>query len=423
MLRQLSTVVLVFVAAVGSLALATAAEPKTDGKTKSPPKELTMDIGKGIKLEMVLIPAGEFMMGAPDSEKGAFENEKPRHRVRITKRFYLGKYLVTQEQWECLMGNNPSAFQGPKKPVEQIVWKDCRHFLEKLNAKFGAHRGKFVLPSEAQWEYSCRAGGSTRFYFGDDEKKLGDYAWYDANSDNSTHPVGEKRPNAWGLYDMAGNVQDGIWRNSMNWRYVKTLTRVRWMVLTQIPTVCVYCVSAWMVCDASEPGKTDLLFAAEAAASGVKDSAERDLLLSHIAVQCAVKRHDDQALRVWMTISGQEREPTLNQIAAAQARRGNLSLSRKTVQIGFQHIAKTDPHYVLPATARFVADALCDAGHEREAAAELRGAAIPLTAACLAATGNGIDAANSLLREIPTHPKASWIVLGSISSTQSGMRS
>ncbi len=208
MFRRVSIVALVVMVVVGSLAVATAAEPKTDGKTKSPPKELTVDIGKGIELEMVLIPAGEFMMGAPDSEKGAFENEKPRHRVRITKRFYLGKYLVTQEQWECLMGNNPSAFQGPKKPVEQIVWKDCQHFLEKLNAKFGAHRGKFVLPSEAQWEYSCRAGGSTRFYFGDDEKKLGDYAWYDANSDNSTHPVGEKRPNAWGLYDMAGNVRE-----------------------------------------------------------------------------------------------------------------------------------------------------------------------------------------------------------------------
>ena len=181
-------------------------EAGAGGKTKSPPKELTVDLGKGVKLETVLIPAGEFMMGSPDSDKDAYAGEKPQHRVRITRPFYLGKYLVTQEQWEAVMGNNPSGFKGPKNPVEQVSWDDCQKFLEKLNAKVGTEHGKFVLPTEAQWEYACRAASSTRYCFGDDQSGLGEYAWYGANSGNKTHPVGEKKPNAWGLYDMYGNV-------------------------------------------------------------------------------------------------------------------------------------------------------------------------------------------------------------------------
>ena len=204
MFRIVSTVALVVLAALGSLAVATAAEPK---EAKSPPKELTVDLGKGVKLEMVLIPAGEFMMGSPDSDKNADANEKPQHRVRITKPFYLGKYLVTQEQWEAVMGSNPSYFKGrPKNPVEGLRWDDCQQFLGKLNAKSAAGEGKFQLPTEAQWEYACRAGSKTQYCFGDDESKLGDYAWYDKNSDRKTHPVGEKKPNAWGLYDMHGNM-------------------------------------------------------------------------------------------------------------------------------------------------------------------------------------------------------------------------
>ena len=98
-----------------------------------PPKELAVDLGKGIKLEMVLIPAGEFMMGSADSDKDATHYEKPQHRVRITKPFYMGKYLVTQEQWEVVMGNNPSHFKGPKNPVEEVSWDDCQQYLDKLN--------------------------------------------------------------------------------------------------------------------------------------------------------------------------------------------------------------------------------------------------------------------------------------------------
>ncbi|MGO8751876.1 MAG: formylglycine-generating enzyme family protein, partial [Thermoguttaceae bacterium] len=190
---------------------------------QQPPKELTVDLGKGVKLDMVLIPAGEFKMGSGESAEDTvaffnktygegflkadfFKAEHPQHRVRITKPFYLGKYLVTQEQWEAVMGSNPSEFKGPNNPVEKVSWEDCQQFLGKLNAKSAAGGGKFQLPSEAQWEYACRAGSKTKYCFGDDKSKLGEYAWYDANSGNTTHPVGGKKPNAWGLYDMHGNV-------------------------------------------------------------------------------------------------------------------------------------------------------------------------------------------------------------------------
>ncbi len=207
MFRRVSIVALVVMVAVGGLAVTRAEDPKeASGKTKSPPKELSVDLGKGIKLEMVLIPAGEFLMGSPDSDKDAMPNEKPQHRVRITKPFYLGKYLVTQEQWEAVMGNNPSFFKGPKNPVEQVSCADCQKFLDKLNKRQGNPAGKFELPTAAQGEYACRAGSTTRYYFGDDDKQVGEYAWYNGNADKKSHPVGQKRANAWGLYDMHGNV-------------------------------------------------------------------------------------------------------------------------------------------------------------------------------------------------------------------------
>jgi formylglycine-generating enzyme required for sulfatase activity len=202
MFRQVSTVVLVLVA-VGSLTVVAAEERKEVGSTtKSLPKELTIDLGKGVKLEMVLIPAGEFLMGSPDSDKDARDSEKPQHRVRITKPFYFGKYPVTQEQWEAVMGNHRSLFKGPKNPVETVGWDDCQQFLAKLNSKSSTQGGKFQLPSEAQWEYACRAGSTTKYYFGDDANRLEDYV----HSGRGTYPVGEKKPNAWGLYDMCGNV-------------------------------------------------------------------------------------------------------------------------------------------------------------------------------------------------------------------------
>ena len=127
--------------------------------------------------------------------------------MTITKPFYLGKYEVTQEQWEAVMGSNPSNFKGPKNPVEtgqlgRLPGSSSRSSMRRQAGK----AGKFVLPTEAQWEYACRAGSTTRYCFGDDEDRLGEYAWYDENSGGKTHPVGEKKPNAWGLYDMHGNV-------------------------------------------------------------------------------------------------------------------------------------------------------------------------------------------------------------------------
>jgi formylglycine-generating enzyme required for sulfatase activity len=223
MFRQVSKAALVVMVAIGSLTLATAEEPKAaGGKTKESPKKLAVDLGKGVKLELVLIPAGKFLMGSPDSVMDAGADEKPQHPVRITKPFYMGKFLVTQEQWEAVTGSNPSYFKGPKNPVEQVSWEDCQKFLGKLNAKSAAGGGKFQLPSEAQWEYACRAGSKTKYCFGDDESKLGEYAWYAADSGRKTHPVDEKKPNAWGLYDMHGNTfewcqdwwKDGYYKES-----------------------------------------------------------------------------------------------------------------------------------------------------------------------------------------------------------------
>jgi formylglycine-generating enzyme required for sulfatase activity len=174
------------------------------------PTPFTLDLGAGVKMEFVLIPAGSFLMG---SEKGG-NDEKPVHKVTIAKPFYLGKYEVTQEQWQVVMGSNPSRFKGPKNPVEMVSWNGCQEFLKKINEKFPGIGSR--LPSEAEWEYACRAGSTTEYCFGDGETGLGDYAWYVTNSGRwsftnsgrETHPVGEKKPNAWGLYDMHGNVAE-----------------------------------------------------------------------------------------------------------------------------------------------------------------------------------------------------------------------
>ncbi|MGA2230279.1 MAG: formylglycine-generating enzyme family protein [Tepidisphaeraceae bacterium] len=184
------------------LALSACSTVVNESPTTSPSarETMTVDLGGGVSMDMVLIPAGSFTMG---SDKGE-DNEKPVHKVTLTRPFYMGKYSVTQAQWQAVMGDNPSQFKGPTNPVEEVSWEDCQEFLQALAKKVP---GKvFELPTEAQWEYACRAGTTTDYYFGDDPAKLGDYAWYLDNAGNHSHPVGQKKPNNWGLYDMHGNV-------------------------------------------------------------------------------------------------------------------------------------------------------------------------------------------------------------------------
>ena len=177
-------------------------------------------------MEFVYVPGGEFWMGCGERETECSDDEKPRHQARVSG-FWMGKYEVTQAQWEKVMGNNPSYFKGADRPVEQVSWNDAQEFLKKLNATHpsplprgeqretslsgGAGGGLlFRLPSEAEWEYAVRAGTQTAYSFGDNPAQLGEYAWFDGNSGNETHPVGKKKPNAFGLYDMHGNVWEWV---------------------------------------------------------------------------------------------------------------------------------------------------------------------------------------------------------------------
>jgi formylglycine-generating enzyme required for sulfatase activity len=174
------------------------------------PKEITNSIG----MKLVLIPKGTFMMGSPESEEGRKENET-QHEVTISKDYYLGVTEVTQAQYEKVIGKNPSYYQGAivgnenaDLPVEQVSWDDAVEFCKKLSElpeEIKAGR-VYRLPTEAQWEYACRAGSKTAYSFDDEEGLLPEHGWFNRNSSNRTHTVGLLEPNAWGLYDMHGNV-------------------------------------------------------------------------------------------------------------------------------------------------------------------------------------------------------------------------
>ncbi|MGQ9650262.1 MAG: SUMF1/EgtB/PvdO family nonheme iron enzyme [Phycisphaerae bacterium] len=182
--------------------------PEEGEPVVSLPPTLQLDLGDGLNIELVLVPAGEFMMGLPNNEPRAGAYERPPHRVRIDRPFYMGKYEVTQAQWKRVMGgHNPSHFQGDDNlPVEMVSWNMAHDFCERLSRRV---RRSVRLPSEAEWEYACRAGSTSYWSFGDNVEDLCDYAWYGGRDvEGRTHPVGMKKPNAWGLYDMHGNVRE-----------------------------------------------------------------------------------------------------------------------------------------------------------------------------------------------------------------------
>ncbi|MFQ5716933.1 MAG: formylglycine-generating enzyme family protein [Nitrospinales bacterium] len=152
-------------------------------------------------ITLVEIPAGCFQMGS-DAEE---DNEQPVHEVCLD-RFYIGKHEVTQKEWKTVMGENPSQFKGDNLPVDNISWNDAREFTTKLNAM--ETERKYRLPTEAEWEYAARASSDQEHFWG--ENAADDFAWYDENSGDKTHPVGGKKPNAFGLYDMAGNLWEWV---------------------------------------------------------------------------------------------------------------------------------------------------------------------------------------------------------------------
>jgi formylglycine-generating enzyme required for sulfatase activity len=166
---------------------------QTHGETKS------FALKKGVTIEMVWIEPGQFLMGSPENELERNAEREKQHSVTLTKGFWIAKTEITQKVWYAIMENNPSKIQHPDHPVEQVSWNVIQEFIEKIDQN-GA---SFRLPYEAEWEYACRAGTTTAYAGNRD-----DMTWHSGNSNRTTHPVGTKKPNAWGLYNMHGNVSE-----------------------------------------------------------------------------------------------------------------------------------------------------------------------------------------------------------------------
>ena len=171
---------------------------------------ISIPVKNGITIDMVKVEAGIFMMGATSKKLNPYNDEKPVHQVTLTNDYYMGKYEVTQALWQSVMGSNPSYFKGDNLPVEKVSWDDCQEFISKLNSITGR---KFRLPTEAEWEYAARGGKKSRDYQYSGSSKVSNVAWYRDNGKQKTHPVGTKRSNELGLYDMTGNV----WEWCQDW--------------------------------------------------------------------------------------------------------------------------------------------------------------------------------------------------------------
>jgi len=185
---------------VGLMALGGCGKNGASGSNTKPGSGV---VKNSIGMEFASVPAGSFKMGWD-----SYGDESPVHQVTFASSFYMGRYEVTQAQWQKVMGNNPSSDKscGENCPVEKVSWDDAQEFIKKLNAQNDGYT--YRLPSEAEWEYTCRAGTT-----GNDAGDLDSLAWYGKNSDGKMHPVGQKQPNAWGLYDMHGNVLEWVMDN------------------------------------------------------------------------------------------------------------------------------------------------------------------------------------------------------------------
>ena len=166
--------------------------------------ELGDIVVNSVGMKLAYIPPGKFTMGSPQTEPGRIANETERH-VTFEKGFRIGVTEVTQKEWSLIMGSNLAFFKGDDLPVEYITWHEAVEYCRRLSEK---EKKRYRLPTDAEWEYACRAGTTTAYYSGENKNSLATAGWYLGNSGNQSHPVGRKTPNPWGLYDMHGNVSE-----------------------------------------------------------------------------------------------------------------------------------------------------------------------------------------------------------------------